>query len=83
MSDNPMIAFDCGECMGRGSLYSSKPDYSPIACVPCHGSGKLRLTLDDLAERIAGKIITIPGFVHASPYYLPPDECPPVLPEPV
>lgn len=50
-TDNPMIAFDCGECWGTGR--NGQCHVEP--CPHCF-RGKIRITLDDLAERIARKI---------------------------
>lgn len=78
-TENPMIAFDCGECLGRG-YFKGK------SCDKCFGFGKLRISIDDLAQSIADKIaqnLFCDRTVISDPYYTPPDECPPVLPEPV
>ena len=56
MTDNPMIAFDCGECLGKGTGYGDWSGSALKVCETCGGSGKIRLTLDDLAERIAKKV---------------------------
>lgn len=56
MIDNPLIAFECGQCLGKGTGYGEWSGSALKVCEVCCGTGKLRITLNDLAERIARKL---------------------------
>lgn len=68
MPNNPFIAFDCGACLCRGSVYSHLgTGYAPMTCTACGGSGKISLSIDDLAERIAAALYRMNTKIYMTP----------------